>query len=456
MTEERKRRTGRALAILAVALVLGVGSAVLLTRRPTPPGTPAAGATPTPLSVDAPVGEIAGRKVLYWYDPMAPGSRFDKPGKSPFMDMDLVPKYADEEPVAATTASAAPPVVLSAAAIRASGVATAAVARQPLSLSIRAVGQIAADETKLERVAARLAGRVEHLYANFTGQPVRRGAPLFSLYSPDLVATEREYLLTLENRRRLRGASPDAGRSAESLVEAARDRLRLWGISNEQIRSLEESGRPELAVTFRSPVSGVVLQKTAVEGQYVQEGTELYLLGDLSSVWLVAQVYESDIGRIRVGQPVVSTLTAYPGREFRGTVVFIEPVLDPETRTARVRAVLPNALGELKPGMFADARFEASLGTVLSIPKSAAIDTGARQIVYVEASPGNFSPREVRLGATAGDRREVLAGLGEGEKVVAAANFFVDSQSQLAAGSSIQWSGALEVKTTPTPQGGRP
>jgi RND family efflux transporter MFP subunit len=196
--------------------------------------------------------------------------------------------------------------------------------------------------------------------------------------------------------------------------------------------------------------------KTAVEGQYVQEGTELYLLGDLSSVWLVAQVYESDIGRIRVGQPVVSTLTAYPGREFRGTVVFIEPVLDPETRTARVRAVLPNALGELKPGMFADARFEASLGNVLSIPKSAAIDTGARQIVYVEAAPGNFSPREVRLGATAGDRREVLAGLSEGEKVVAAANFFVDSQAQLAAGSSIQWSGALEVKTTPTPQGGRP
>ena len=413
--------------------------------------------TPAPGAAVSPVAEINGRKVLYWYDPMSPGSRFDKPGKSPFMDMDLVPKYADEESAgSAVNEASAPPVALSAAAIRATGVATAPVVRQPLRHEIRAVGEIAADETRLERVAARVAGRVEKLWANFTGQPVRRGAPLYSLYSPELVATEREYLLAVENRKRLATASPEAARSAESLVEAARDRLRLWGISNDQIRALERTGRPELALTFRSPVSGVVLQKSVVEGQYVTEGAELYLLADLSSVWMVASVYEFELGRIRPGQDVVATVSAFPGRELHGKIVFIEPVLDPETRTARVRAVLPNPSGELKPGMFADARLSVELPDRLSIPKSAAIDTGARQVVYVESSPGSFTPRAVKLGATAGDRREVLSGLREGEKVVAAANFFIDSQSQLASGTSIQWSGALEVKTTPTPQGGRP
>ncbi|HEV8232614.1 MAG TPA: efflux RND transporter periplasmic adaptor subunit [Thermoanaerobaculia bacterium] len=413
-------------------------------------------ATPVPSAAlrTPPPGEIAGRKVLYWYDPMAPGSHFDKPGKSPFMDMQLVPKYADEEP-GAPGAAAAPPVSFSAAAIRATGVATVPVTRQDLSDEIRAVGTIEADETKLERVAARVPGRVERLYANFTGQAVRRGAPLFDLYSPDLVATQREYLLAIENRRRLAGASPEAGESAQSLVEAARDRLRLWGISADQIGTLERTGRPDLALTFRSPVSGTVVQKNVVEGQYVQEGTDLYLLADLSSVWLVAQVYEFELGQLRVGQPVTATVSALPGSELSGKVVFIEPTLERETRTARVRIVLPNPRGDLKPGMFANARLAVALGPSLSIPQTAVIDTGARQVVYVETAPGTFSPRDVKLGATAGDRRAVLEGLREGEKVVATANFFVDSQAQLAGGSSIQWSGALEVRVTPTP-GGRP
>ena len=399
-----------------------------------------------------PVAEAGGRKVLYWYDPMAPGSRFDKPGRSPFMDMQLVPKYADED--ASAAGGAAPSVSLSAAAIQATGVATVSVTRQDLSDVIRAVGTIEADETKLERVAARVPGRIERLYANFTGQAVRRGAPLFDLYSPDLLATQREYLLALENRGRLGGSSPEALRSAESLVEAARDRLRLWGITDNQIRSLERTGRPTVSSTYRSPVSGTVVQKNVFEGQYVQEGTDLYFLADLSSVWLVAQVYEFELGRLRAGQPVTATFSALPGLERSGRIVFIEPTLERDTRTVRVRIALPNPGGDLKPGMFADARLTVPLGERLAVPRTAVIDTGARQVVYVETAPGTFAPRDVKLGAAAGDLREVTKGLNEGEKVVAAANFFVDSQAQLAGGSSIQWSGALEVKATPAPDAG--
>jgi len=409
-----------------------------------------------PAASTTPAGESGGRKVLYWYDPMAPGSKFDKPGKSPFMDMQLLPKYADEAPSAgAAGQAAAPSVSLSAEAIRATGVATVPVTLQDLKHEIRAVGTVEADETRLERVAARVAGRVERLHASFTGQAVRRGAPLYTLYSPDLVSTQREYLLVLEQQRRLSASgSAEAGESARELVRAARDRLKLGGIGDGQIRELERTGSPRLALTFVSPISGTVLQKSVIEGQYVQEGTELYLLADLSSVWLVAQVYEFELGRLRTGQPAIVTASAYPGREFEGRIAFIEPVLDRETRTVRVRIVLPNRQGDLKPGMFADARLQLPLENRLSVPRSAVIDTGTRRVVYVEITPGTFQPREVTLGATSGDRVAVLGGVNEGEKVVATANFFIDSQAQLAGGSAIQWSGALDVKEQPTPPGG--
>jgi len=498
-------RRGRRKKILAVAILAGAGLAALLLFREPPSGKQTgedagdaaekkgqkwfcpmhphivsdkpgkcpicsmelaplpAGASPAPSDTmrtetgegGAATAQSSERRVLYWYDPMAPGSKFDKPGKSPFMDMQLVPKYADPgAPAGASSGqAAAPSVSLSASAIRATGVATVPVTMQNLSHEIRAVGVIEADETRLEHVAARVPGRVEKLYANFTGQEVRRGAALYDLYSPDLVSTQREYLLALEHRRRLTSAgTPGSVESAEALVSAARDRLKLWGIGEEQIRRLERTGTPDLALTFRSPISGTVLQKNVFEGQYVAEGTDLYLLADLSSVWLVAQVYEYELGRLRPGQPVEVTVSAYPGRDFQGKIAFIEPVLDQQTRTARVRIVLPNPRGELKPGMFADAAIGIPLGETLSVPRSAVIDTGARQVVYVEASPGTFQGREVKLGASAGDRRQVLEGLKQGERVVAAANFFVDSQAQLSGGSSIQWSGALDVKTEPTPR----
>ena len=421
-----------------------------LVKREKAAGAPAApGAAASP----APIGEIGSRKVLYWYDPMVPGSRFDKPGKSPFMDMQLLPKYADEASSGGTGGQAAPSVSLSAEAIRAAGVAVVAVTRQDLDHSIRAVGTIEPDETKLERVAARVSGRVERLYANFTGQQVRRGAPLYELYSPDLVATQREYLLALDHQQRLSASgSADAVESARALVSAARDRLKLWGIGEAQIRRLEQTRRPDLSLAFVSPISGTVLQKTVIEGQYVQEGTELYLLADFSSVWLMAQVYEFELGRLTPGQRATVTVSAYPGREFEGRIAFIEPVLEEQTRTVRVRIVLSNRDGDLKPGMFANAELRIPLDNQLSVPRNAVIDTGTRRVVYVETAPGTFTPREVKLGSTAGDRVAVLDGLKEGERVVASANFFIDSQAQLAGGASVQWSGALDAKEQPTPR----
>jgi Cu(I)/Ag(I) efflux system membrane fusion protein len=424
--------------VLAALLAMGT-AANGCSKKPPEAAAPAS----APVTIDA-----SGRKVLYWYDPMAPGSKFDKPGKSPFMDMELVPKYADE-PGAGGAEESAVSVTLSPEAIRAAGVAVAPAVRETLARSIRTVGSIEIDETRQVRVAARVAGRIEKLYADFTGHPVRAGGPLYALYSPELVATQREYLLALENRQRLAGGTEEAIRSAEELVSASRERLRLWGIAATQISALETGREPQLSVTFPSPISGTVLEKLVVPGQYVQEGTELYRLADLSTVWLMAQVYEYELGRLRVGQQAEVAVSALPGRTYRGRIAFIEPILDRETRSARVRIALPNPNGELKPGMFADARLEIPAAPALTVPRSAVIDTGSRRVVYVETAPNAFSARDVTTGEASGDRVAVLDGLKEGDRVVVAANFFVDSQAQLSGGAAVQYSGALDVKTTP-------
>ncbi|HZF10508.1 MAG TPA: efflux RND transporter periplasmic adaptor subunit [Thermoanaerobaculia bacterium] len=393
-----------------------------------------------------------GRKVLYWYDPMKPGTHFDHPGKSPFMDMDLVPKYADQAtpPASPTspTSAAAPGATIELApeAVSAAGVATAEVRPAPLRRTVRAVGTLLTDETKLVHVAARVAGRLDRLYLDFTGEAVRRGAPIYAIYSPDLVASGREYVLALENLDRAR-AGGDAGyrESAESLVRASRSRLALWGLGGDQIDRIARTRQTETDLVVRSPIGGTVLEKKVVAGQYVAEGQDLYLLADLSDLWLSVKVYEQDLGSLKVGQEARATFAAYPGRVFRGRIRFVDPVLDPATRTAGVRIELPNP-GGLKPGMFANAEIEVDLGSRLAIPRSAVLDTGVRQVVYVRLDPTRFVGREVRLGAQAGDRVEVVSGLKEGEQVVTAANFLLDSQAQLATGQSIQWSGASEVK----------
>lgn len=393
--------------------------------------------------------EKEGKKILYWVDPMHPSYTSDKPGKAPDCGMDLVPVYEKDEEKVPQGGPAGPgaTVELSPEAVSAAGVVTAAVKPSPLYRAIRAVGTLGVDETKLVHIAARVAGRLDRLYLNFTGESVRRGAPIYAIYSPDLVSSGREYVLALDNLARAR-AGGDAGyvESAESLVSAARSRLSLWGLDPDQLDRIARTRQAEIDLTVRSPITGTVLEKKVVQGQYVTEGQDLYLLADLSNLWLSARVYEQELAGIKAGQEAVASFAAYPGRPFRGRIRFIDPVLDPTTRTAGVRIELPNRGGLLKPGMFATAELQVDLGRGLAIPKSAVLDTGVRQVVYVRLGPNRFAGREVRLGQTAGDLVQVVQGLAEGEEVVISASFLIDSQSQLATGQSIQWSGASEVK----------
>jgi Cu(I)/Ag(I) efflux system membrane fusion protein len=419
-------------AVLACGLLAGCGKA--------PPA-----ATKSPRKVE--------RKILYWFDPMQPGTHFDHPGKSPFMNMELVPKYADAAPPPPSGQSGAATVELTPQAVNAAGVATATVKETALNRVVHAEGILGTDETRLVHIAARVAGRLDRLNLDFTGQSIGKGAPIYSIYSPDLVASGREYALALDNLARAR-AGGDASyiKSAESLAQAARERLALWGLDRDQIDRIAATGRPEVDLVVRSPLSGTVLEKKVVQGQYVTAGQDLYLLADLSRLWLSAKVYEQELGGIRTGQLAVARFPAFPGREFRGQIRFIDPVLEPATRTAGVRIELPNPGGLLKPGMFANAELRVDLGRGLAIPKSAVLDTGVRQVIYVQVGPGRFAGREVRLGQTAGDQVQVLQGIAAGEQVVTSANFLIDSQSQLATGQSIQWGGASEVKKGNGPQ----
>lgn len=423
-------------AVLAGGLLAGCGKA--------PQATPA-----SPKKIE--------RKVLYWFDPMQPGTHFDHPGKSPFMNMELVPKYADEGPPPQSGQSGAATVELTPQAVNAAGVATATVKEAALYRVVRAEGILQTDETKLVHIAARVAGRLDRLELDFTGESVRRGAPIYSIYSPDLVSSGREYALALENLARAQ-AGGNAGyvESAESLAQAARERLALWGLDPGQIDRIANTRQPEVDLVVRSPISGTVLEKKVVQGQYVTEGQDLYVLADLSRLWLSAKVYEQELGGIKIGQVAVAHFPALPGREIRGRIRFIDPVLDPATRTAGVRVELPNPGGLLKPGMFANAELRVDLGRGLAIPKSAVLDTGVRQVVYVQVGPGRFAGREVRLGPPAGDLVQVIQGLSAGEQVVTSANFLIDSQSQLATGQSIQWGGASEVKTSGVKKTGGP
>jgi Cu(I)/Ag(I) efflux system membrane fusion protein len=399
-------------AILAIALV-----AVLVVKK-----GPAANAN----EINGVVQDNSGRRVIAWIDPMyAQGpphtTRTNKPGIAPDCGMKLVPLYADEAApanVSPSTVTGYSNVTLPAQRQQLIGVKLGKAELRNLSRTPRTVGMIAVDERRRARLQTKFDGYIERLYVNFTGERVRRGQPLLSIYSPDLLATQNELLL----------AAKEKSAMGKTLYEAARRRLLLWDMSAGEIDSVVRSGRPMRAVTLRSPVDGVVLTKTAILGNKTMAGEMLYEIADLREVWVLADVYESELPYVRVGTTAQVTVG---GRSWMGRVAFVPPVIDPNTRTAKVRIDLPNPDRTLRPDMFADVILQEPIGLVIAVAEGAVLKTGTRSIVFVARGNGTFEPREVQTGAHVEGFWEIRQGVSAGETVVTDANFLVDSESRL-------------------------
>lgn len=367
------------------------------------------------------------RKILYYRNPMGLPDSSPVP-KQDSMGMDYIPVYADE---------AAQPGQLSISPdkVQKLGVRTEAAALRELARTVRAVGQFQVDERRLHTVTAKFEGYIEHLSVNATGQPVKRGQPLMQVYSPELVSAQEEYLIAWKGRESLENGTEESLTGVGQLAEGALERLRNWDISDAQLQRLQREGKANRTLTLYSPANGVVLEKIAVAGMRFMPGEPLFKIADLSAIWLIADVFEQDLAQVRIGQSVKIVVDAYPEKEFNGKIAYIYPTVAPETRTAQIRVELANPGGLLKPDMYANVQLDAGGGktSVLTVPDSAVIDSGVRQVVLVQRAEGLFEPREVRLGQRGDGYAEVLQGVAEGEQVVVRANFLIDAESNLRA-----------------------
>ena len=385
---------------------------------------------PQPSAGSAQAATGLQRKVLFWFDPMHPAYKSDKPGIAPDCGMQLVPKYAGEENDLAKMPAGTVMIALDKQQMI--GVRTGKVAKQSLERTIRTTAQLTADETKIAHVHVKVSGWIDKIYVDYVGQLVQKGQPLFTLYSPDLVATQQEYLIAKRGQATL-GNSPFkvVSTGSNSLLEASRDRLKLWDISEDQLQRLDETGEVVKNLTFYSPITGFVTDRKAFPQTAVTPETELYTVSDLSTIWAVADVYEYEVPFVRVGQDVELELSYYAGRKWHGPISYIYPNVDPQTRTAKVRVELPNPDFELKPQMFANVQLAINYGTKLVVPSQAVLDSGKEQIVFVAHDEGMFEPRKITVGAQVGDQTIVLSGLKEGEEIVVSGNFLIDSESRL-------------------------
>jgi RND family efflux transporter MFP subunit len=382
-----------------------------------------------------------GRKRVLYRSTMNPGEVSDRPGKDA-MGMEMERVEVDDTPGGASVVEGRTAVRIPAGKQQLIGVRTQAVTRLPFVRTIRTVGRVAPDETRLHHVHTKTGGWVETLSVNTTGATVRRGDPLLTIYSPELVAAQEEYLVALRAAKTAGGdALPEVRRRAAELVESARRRLLLLDLRQEQIIELERTGVSSLRVGLFAPISGYVTERNVTQGEKIDPGTPLLDITDLSRVWVIASVYEYELPFVRVGQRARVTLTYLPGRIYEGRVALVYPTLEATTRTAKLRLEFDNPALELKPEMFADVQLDADLGERLAIPDSAVLASGTRNIVFVAHADGLFEPREVRLGIRLPDQVEVLDGLAAGDTVVVSGNFLIDSESKLQA--------ALQETTAP-------
>ncbi len=409
----------------------------------------------TPLKTDSEDGGAAGggkeRKVLYWRAPMDPNYISNKPGKSP-MGMDLVPVYADadESPSAHT-------IRIDPVTVQNMGIRTTVLKRGPLVKTIRTVGRIDYDEQLVTFIDTKFNGWIETLYVDETGQHVEEEQRLFDVYSPELYAAQQEYLSALQGLERLEPSTIEYAREdAAKLVEAAVIKLKYMDVSDDQIEELRRTKEVKKTLTIHSPSRGIVTEKMALQGMYVKPGMRLYTIADLRRVWVYVDIYEYQLPWVSVGQPASMILPYVPGKEFVGTVVYIYPYLEERTRVIKVRLEFENPMLELKPGMFVNVRLEAQLQRdALLVPREAYIDSGTRQVAFVDLGNGKFAPRDIQVGVEAEDGMvEVLYGLDEGEVVVTSGQFMLDGESKLkeAVAKMMEAERAKTTKRAPTPE----
>ena len=382
-----------------------------------------------------PVQDLAGGlpstsgEILFYRNPMDPTITSPVPAKDE-MGMDYVPVYADG---AAGVKGAGTTVSIDPAVVQNMNVQTSLVERRDLAHEIRTVGHLEYDQERMVTVTTKYQGFVEEVYVNYVGEPVRKGQPLFEVYSPELVQTEQELLSAIRYARSLENASDEMHHRATSLVEAARTRLSYWDISQEQIARLEETGEVFRTLQVVAPAAGLVMKRVpGLEGMAVQPGMEVYHIADLSALWLSVEVFEDQLSWVREGTPADVTFTYFPGETFRGRVRFLEPELSDRTRTLRAKLQIDNPGGRLRAGMFATVTFHPiAVRNAVTVPSLAVLRTGQRNVVVLDLGGGRFSPREVTLGHQAGQHVEVLDGLVEGDRVVTSAQFLIDSEASL-------------------------
>ncbi|MBI3693427.1 MAG: efflux RND transporter periplasmic adaptor subunit [Acidobacteria bacterium] len=425
-------------------------------------------------SASADLPPKGGRRILYYIDPMHPAYKSDKPGTAPDCGMKLEPVYADEGAAGATAGPASRKILhyrdpqdpkytsdkpgvnpetgnelepvygadassMPMGTIRVSpqkqqliGVTYGTVEFSPGSRSIRAVGKVSYDETRIARVHAKIEGWIDKVFVDFTGKLVEKGQPLLTLYSPEMLATQQEFLLAMKGKELLKNSAlSEVFEQGDSLVQAARKRLELWDLSDSQIEEIARTQKPIKNITLESPISGYVVARNAFPRQRIMPETELYTVVDLSRVWIMADVFEYEAPVIRMGQAAHVTLSYYPGKSLHARVNYIQPQVDPMTRTLKVRLEADNPENLLKPDMFVNAEFRVELPAQLTVPSNAVLDAGERKTVFVDRGNGYIEPRQVEIGERLDDRVEILKGLRAGERIVTSGNFLIDSESQL-------------------------